>query len=182
MGRDRDPFNRTLQALRERLAHGRPLQGAALPVNALADQLGVSPTPVREALSRLAGEGLVARTPAGYAGVVHDRRSLAGLYALAGVLTEAALDQALPPDPGADIRAAILSPAADGVLMEALARVRAQLAPFATAEQRLLGAQDDEDAVSPGANAGAVRTSARRYWRRRVRKAGEIFRFAVLED
>lgn|GEM_PF-656527 len=92
MGRDRDPFDRTLEALRRRLEAGPLLQGAALPVNLVAADLAVSPTPVREALAWLAGEGQVARTACGYAGLSYDRQGLADLYALAGLLAKAALD------------------------------------------------------------------------------------------
>lgn len=57
--RERDPFNRALASLRERLRRGAYGQGRPLPIADLARDLDLSATPVREALSRLAGEGLV---------------------------------------------------------------------------------------------------------------------------
>jgi hypothetical protein len=84
--RDRDPFDRTLETLRGRLAQAGPMQGAPLPISALAEELGVSPTPVREVLARLAGEELIVRTPHGYAALLHDPARVAELYELASVI------------------------------------------------------------------------------------------------
>lgn len=54
-----EPFHAAVTALRERLQSGAlPPGGRAAAVD-LADELGLSTTPVREALSRLAGEGLL---------------------------------------------------------------------------------------------------------------------------
>jgi DNA-binding GntR family transcriptional regulator len=54
---------RTLAALRELILDGDLRPGARLGEVELADRLGVSRTPVREALSRLAAEGLVEIAP-----------------------------------------------------------------------------------------------------------------------
>ena len=51
--------NRAYVSLRRRITEQSIPPGARLRVVALADQLGVSPTPVREALARLDAEGLV---------------------------------------------------------------------------------------------------------------------------
>jgi DNA-binding GntR family transcriptional regulator len=50
------------QALREDIASGRLAPAARLTERALADRLGVSPTPIREALQRLEHERLIVRT------------------------------------------------------------------------------------------------------------------------
>lgn len=57
-GRD-DAFELALAALRARLRDGDFPPGGRIPASALASSLKLSATPVREALSRLAGEGLV---------------------------------------------------------------------------------------------------------------------------
>lgn len=48
-----------LTALRDRLRHGAYAPGARIPATALAASLRISATPVREALCRLVGEGVV---------------------------------------------------------------------------------------------------------------------------
>lgn len=53
------------QALREAILDGRFPAGARLKQTALADQLGISRTPIREALGRLQQEGLVELLPGG---------------------------------------------------------------------------------------------------------------------
>jgi DNA-binding GntR family transcriptional regulator len=53
---------RAYSVLREQIATGALASGQRLTERNLASQLGVSPTPVREALSRLEHEGLVKRT------------------------------------------------------------------------------------------------------------------------
>lgn len=54
-----EPFSTALSWLRERLQQGLLPPGSRITAVELADDLGLSTTPVREALSRLAGEGLV---------------------------------------------------------------------------------------------------------------------------
>ena len=51
------------RALEEQIISGERAPGAALPEMSVAEQLGVSRTPVRTALSRLADEGLVELIP-----------------------------------------------------------------------------------------------------------------------
>lgn len=57
--RNRDPFGAVLAHLRAQIRNGAFKAGAPLLVADLATQLGVSQTPVREALAYLAGEGLI---------------------------------------------------------------------------------------------------------------------------
>lgn len=54
-----EPFHVALTALRDRLQSGALAPGRRATAVDLADELGLSTTPVREALSRLAGEGLL---------------------------------------------------------------------------------------------------------------------------
>lgn len=57
--RAEEPFVMALRALRARLHEGQAGMGARLVATEIAEGLGLSPTPVREALARLAGEGLL---------------------------------------------------------------------------------------------------------------------------
>jgi DNA-binding Lrp family transcriptional regulator len=177
LGRDRDPFDRTLETLRRRLVEHGPLQGDPLPVAGIAAELGVSPTPVREALARLAGEGLVARNGAGYAGIVHDARSLAGLYGLAGILGlqiarighEAASAAASP-----SAAIVVLADQADNrVLAAEVLRTASQLSPFADAELAVLSPERWPVGAS---DLGAF---FRRYYARRARRSEAILTAAV---
>lgn len=185
MGRDRDPFDRTLESLRRRLVAQGPLQGAALPVKSLALDLGVSPTPVREALSRLAGEGLVARTAAGYAGVIHDRQSLTELYQLASILAEAAILHGAPLIPATET--APLTRLADvcphRTIGSMLHLIQARLSAFAAAEAIILRDATGLAAILETEAFDTRRVRAvRQYFRRRARSAGEIYRRAVARE
>lgn len=188
MGRDRDPFDRALTALRARLVRSGPLQGAPLLVTTLAGELGVSPTPVREALAWLAGEGVIARRSGGYAAQVHDRQSLMRLYGLAGLLADAVLAEA--PLEGAAL-AHLVVPEGDAlaelsaepasILDAVLARIQAQLAPFRAAEDSVLGVTDRTgiaktvtEVTWSDVGRRALRAQVRRYYRRRARHAGDI--------
>lgn len=54
-----EPFQMALRDLRERLREGILPPGARITAKEIAEALNLSPTPVREALSRLAGEGIL---------------------------------------------------------------------------------------------------------------------------
>ena len=54
-----DAFEAALAVLRDRLREGVYAPGTRVPASRIAQELQLSATPVREALSRLAGEGLV---------------------------------------------------------------------------------------------------------------------------
>ena len=57
--KDRGTFGVVLDAVRTRLRDGLVAPGAPLVIVELAQELRISPTPLREALARLAGEGLI---------------------------------------------------------------------------------------------------------------------------
>jgi DNA-binding transcriptional MocR family regulator len=63
LSKNRDPFGLVLRTLRDRLRAGVYPGGAPLTIIDLAREFSLSPTPVREALSRLAGQGLVEDVP-----------------------------------------------------------------------------------------------------------------------
>jgi len=54
-----EPFRQALGDLRRRLREGDLEPGSRITAKEVAEGLRLSPTPVREALSRLAGEGLL---------------------------------------------------------------------------------------------------------------------------
>ena len=61
-----EPLTKTALAIRElrkAIRSGKIHQGEQLTVGELAEQLGMSPTPVREAMRTLQAEGLITQTP-----------------------------------------------------------------------------------------------------------------------
>lgn len=89
--RPRDAFGLALGALRRRLRSGVDAPGATLPINLIAAELRLSSTPVREALSRLAGEDLVEKRGPAYTRPRLDGPALAELYHLRLLYLGAAL-------------------------------------------------------------------------------------------
>jgi GntR family transcriptional regulator, carbon starvation induced regulator len=82
----------TDRQLRAEIWAGRLKPGDRIPVERLADDWGVSPTPIRESLRRLAGEGLVDLAPQRGARVaVVDPAQAAELYAVRLLLEPVAL-------------------------------------------------------------------------------------------
>jgi DNA-binding transcriptional MocR family regulator len=91
MSRPPDPYHLAVELIRRRLRSGQLVQGEQLRVSEISDALRLSGSPVREALSRLAGEGLIEdRRGAGYFAWRLDAVDLAELYGLqAALLLEA---------------------------------------------------------------------------------------------
>lgn len=88
--------------LRERICLLDLPPGAALREQALAEEFGVSRTPVREALSMLRLDGLVTRSPGGGSSVsVVDLKELRDVYSLRIKLAELISDFMLVPVPPA---------------------------------------------------------------------------------
>jgi DNA-binding GntR family transcriptional regulator len=82
---------RVYATLREHLRSGRIARGVPLQEAALAAQLGVSRTPVREALARLASEGLVIADGRTFAGPDLTAGDVEEIYALRFLLEAEAL-------------------------------------------------------------------------------------------
>ena len=160
----RDSFGLALGALRARLRQALDGPGAALPIQRIAQDLRLSPTPVREALSRLAGEELVDKRGPAYTRPLLDSPALAELYNLRLLYLGAALAPgasrrprhrqwpARPPralagdlaaeaqDPAAMVEAVFLEivlRADDLMLAQAYQRTHERLAPFLDLERRL---------------------------------------------
>ena len=165
MSPPRDSFGLALSALRLRLRQGEDAPGAALPINLIAAELRLSPTPVREALSRLAGEGLVDKKGPAYTRPNLDALALAELYGLRLLYLSAALAadvdrrarrrQLPPPEPFsfgaalakdpsgcAEVVAAlyleIVRHADDRMLGQAYQNAAERLAPFQSLEAQVL--------------------------------------------
>lgn len=91
-GKPKDPFSAALDALRDQLRRGRLVSGEPLTITELAHDLGLSATPVREALSRLAGERLIEdRRGRGYFAPRFDVSDVVELYDLRGLYLSRAL-------------------------------------------------------------------------------------------
>jgi len=108
MAQKRDPRGSALCALRDQLRQGRHRPGAPLTISDIAQELGLSPTPIREALAHLAGEGLIQeRRGLGYFADSLDSDGLAELYQLHQLYVVAALAaprrRGAGPAPGAEV-------------------------------------------------------------------------------
>lgn len=107
MARNRDPFTQALSSLRERIQSGVLPGESRVIVQDEAKRLRMSTTPVREALARLCGEGLVQRAAlGGYITSRLDAATIRDLYQMQGEclrfairLNRGALDGVSPPSP-----------------------------------------------------------------------------------
>lgn len=82
------------ERIRIRLLAHPPVPGQLLQIGALADELGVSATPVREALTRLAAERLIASAPRrGFFAKTPSEDELRGLYCVNQSLLNSSLDR-----------------------------------------------------------------------------------------
>jgi DNA-binding transcriptional regulator YhcF (GntR family) len=89
----RDPYHQALAALTTFVTAGRFGWGEPLVVTALAEELGLSPTPVREALARLSGEGLIEHRPGrGYQALSPTVEDIVDFYEMHQRLVHWALD------------------------------------------------------------------------------------------
>ena len=89
--------------LRERIIDGTYPQGTRLMEVALADTLGISRTPIREAMARLAEEGLLERVPSGgfrvrSFGIADARDAIEVRGVLEGTCARLAAERGVPPE------------------------------------------------------------------------------------
>lgn len=152
MAKSRDQFARALEQIRARVLSGAYLAAPTIVIAEEAGRLGLSTTPVREALSCLCGEGLVERGPSGGflaprvdATTVRDRYGfrlmclIGALDLTAGLPTYGRLppqDSAAPLDAGL-LFESVVSRAGNGALLAAFNRVDGQLRQFRDAERRI---------------------------------------------
>lgn len=203
-GKPKDPFSLALDTLRSRLGGGRWIRGEPLTITDLAQELGLSATPVREALSRLAGEGLIEdRRGRGYFARRLDAADLVELYGLRRLyLVEAASGGG--PTFGAIAQDAALGRSALEAALHAYDRLvagagnRALLESYRIACERLAGATQVEatlvDAAAEWAELaaaladgpGSLAAIVTRHHEARQARVGEIIRamraFAQISD
>ena len=183
-----EPFAIALGELRRRLREGRYRPEHRLAAKDLATELRLSPTPVREALSRLAGEGLLEdRRGQGFFVRRLGRRDVVALYrmrlaqlALALQAAEHAASAGFPEEADAvvwteQLFAGWVAAAGVRTLGHAFGAVQAQLAPVRQLEGQLLSdlMQEAADlAAAPDRRERLVRL--RRFHQRRVRLAESL--------
>jgi DNA-binding IscR family transcriptional regulator len=158
----RDPYGVALGAMRQFAHEGRFEPGDPLVVTDLAAEIGLSPTPIREALACLAGEGLIERQRGkGYFYPVLSAAEIIDLYELQRAYLHAALTIHYRGAPslqraaaGAAVSAgisslfdAIIEQTGNSALAVAHARVAARLRTAARIESRLLCDDEEGDAM-----------------------------------
>lgn len=161
-GKPKDPFSAALDALRNQLRSGSLVSGEPLTITDLADDLGLSATPVREALSRLAGERLIEdRRGRGYFAPRLDVSDLVELYGLRRLyLVEAlAASAAAAPFPEGEVDGSSAPPAmqltqvldrvvaraGNRALFDAYRQVGERLAPCVRVEPQVFAVSDEID-------------------------------------
>jgi hypothetical protein len=187
-----EPFVLALGDLRARLRRGEIPLDTRLAATEIAAELGLSATPIREALSRLAGEGMLEdRRGEGFFVRRLSRADIAALYRLSLAHLVLALEACGgdPPDvpPGGPgwpdgpaerterLFAAWVGGAGSRVLALSHGRLQAQLAPVRRLESRLFADLTEEgEALSSAPGGPARRTRLRRFHHRRIRVAGRL--------
>jgi DNA-binding GntR family transcriptional regulator len=184
-------MERSYASLKQMLRDGIFPPGVRLEANRLADELGVSMTPVRDVLHRLAGERLVDTSSRdGFHAPRFTEAGLRDLYewnsallVIAARTTRAGAEEATPPpgDGQADAEqvAALFARLGGGApnheIRDAIASASDRLHPFRILEHRVLprveGELEELDARGPG-QAQAIR----RYHLRRMRAVAELLR------
>lgn len=202
MARNRDPFTQALSSLRDRILSGDLSGGAQVIVQDEARRLGLSTTPVREALARLSGEGLVERAASGgyvtlhlTASAARERYAMRGEYIrIALDLNAAALGQVRPPAPAFDpaspgptlcrLFSTIVCSAGNQVLWNAFDRTVGQLEVLRRLETRLFADIEREAREVHGAyETQAVPSFAEvvaRYHHRRISAAAALAALACM--
>ena len=191
MGKSRDALGIVLAGLRELLAAGAIAPGAVISIGDLALSYRVSVTPVREALSRLAGEGILRATRRlGYERPDLEPEDLRQLYDFRESLLLGAVRLAPPSGPpatpesfeggqgAARLFEAVIAEAGNAPLAKAYATTALLLAPAVALEPRLFDDLRSERAVLAAAhrdrNTGAFETDLRVHHRRRRAAANRL--------
>ncbi|MFN3945625.1 MAG: GntR family transcriptional regulator [Allosphingosinicella sp.] len=180
-------FDRIYHALRDRLAEGCYPPGGPLEPAAIGDELHSSITPVRDALHRLVGEGLVAAPRHdGFRVPSPAEAELRDLYLWNLQLLELALRRQASAEPSiddgsdlgrwaapeAEVFARVAAATGSGEHLAAVTRLNDRLAPIRRAERDVVpSAGSDAEKLAEAETAGdgaALRKLFRLYHRRRV--------------
>lgn len=151
MVRNRDPFALALDSLRVRLSAGDYSPGTPIVIFEEAKRLGLSTTPVREALAWLSGAGLVDHAQTGgYLAPRLDVGFLRDGYAFRNICLQISLDKldlSLAKTTGSDLGAGpffawIVARGGNVAVIDAFHRITLQLDRLEHAERRLLSDVD----------------------------------------
>jgi DNA-binding GntR family transcriptional regulator len=194
-GRKGEPFLLAVAELRSRLRQGAYGPDMRLGPAEIGAELGLSPTPVREALSRLAGEGLLDdRRGEGFFPRRLSARDIADLYRLSLCHLRVAHESPArggPPLPecGADpvlagerLLQGWVAASGGRVLLQAFVRIQNQLAPIRRCEPLVLDglAAELADLVAAAQSRDGPALALRRFHLRRTRAADRLA--AALEE
>ncbi|WP_293680670.1 GntR family transcriptional regulator [uncultured Phenylobacterium sp.] len=198
-----DSFKIALDTLREELRTGAHTAGARLTANDIAERLSLSQTPVREALSRLAGEGLLLdRRGQGFFVQTLSERDLTALFRLQlellliacdserAQISDLDLDRLIPSDredstPRKFVLASerlfrVFAAGSSPPLARHLSRLHDQLAPVRAGEPRVLDRLPEEFGQLSGVmlvgEATAIREELRAFFARRIDVASSLIR------
>lgn len=154
--KERDPYHLALTTLANFAGEGRFGWGEPLVVTGLAEELGLSPTPIREAMARLAGEGMLEHRPGrGYFAPSPTASDIADLYEMHRRLAHWAIDLVPAGWKGTAIDAPIptriealygglITTARSEVLIRAYTRTLIQLRPVRRIEAEVAPVADHE--------------------------------------
>ncbi len=190
----RDHFQIAYRYLRQGLAAGAFVLDERIGIALVAEQLGVSQTPVREALSRLVGEGLLLdRRGQGYYPAPLDADAIAGLIRLRALYLAAAISsrgssavqaRALEILGEAEMSSAdridalfavLLSATDNASLVAADRRASARLAAARRAEARIFDIATEVEILAEALRSndrGELRRRVQSYFKTRERKSG----------
>ena len=190
MTRRRDPFMLALDSIRERAKRGGYPAGRPVVIIDEARRLGLSTTPVREALAWLCGEGLIERAPLGGflaprvdATVVRDRfafrlHCIATSLDIVADLQDGSIPTSLVASQGLNLAERLdilVRSAGNQVLFDAFERIGSQLLPLTTAAKRIFLDQEEEaravTRLFEGGSLSALRASLADYHQRRMEAA-----------
>lgn len=181
MSRTRDPFSKALSSIRGGLEAGVYRAGGPITIADEARRLGLSTTPIREALCWLCGEGLIERSPSGgFLAPSLDPAVIQSRFRLRRLLLSSRREDEPPsapagllnqPDAARRLRSLWrwqVRSLGEAALAQAFERVNEQLARVRAAEGRLFPDLEEEAARILGAPAAQQLELTITYHQRRI--------------